>query len=421
MPRFNNLVDWLNWQESLHPRKIDLGLERITAVAERMELLSPARTVISVAGTNGKGSSVALLEAILLAAGYRVGTYTSPHLLRYNERIRINGLETTDESLCAAFARIDAARAGQTLSYFEFGTLAALALLQQAELDIAILEVGLGGRLDAVNCIDADIALVTAIGLDHIQWLGTDREAIGREKAGIFRRGKPAVCSDPAPPSSLGEAAGQAGAPWYTLGEQFSYRSGVDSWSWQGPGSHHDPLPLPALAGAHQLDNAAGVLMILALLHGTLPVTESDIRQGLGGASLPGRCQWTPGAVEMLLDVAHNPHSAACLLACLQERPCKGRTHLVLGMLEDKDIQGFTRLLNGAVDTWYLAGLDVERGLTVEALRERIDPSIPAQRLVCTPDVENALRHAVSASTTGDRIVVCGSFHTVAAAMSSRV
>lgn len=421
MPRFDTLTDWLHWQESLHPRKIDLGLERMAAVAGHMALRRPGRTVVSVAGTNGKGSSVALLEAILLAAGYRVGSYTSPHLLRYNERIHINGREVTDEALCAAFAQIDAARAGQTLSYFEFATLAAFVLLQQAALDVAILEVGLGGRLDAVNCIDADIALVTAIGLDHVQWLGADRESIGVEKAGIFRCGKPAVCSDPEPPASLAAAARVTGAPWYGLNEHYSHRAGADSWCWNGPDRRHDSLPLPALAGAHQLDNAAGVLMILELLRGVLPVPESAVSQGLASASLPGRCQWLQGPVTTVLDVAHNPQSAGRLLASLCERPCSGHTRVVLGMLADKDVRDYTAILNPVVETWYLAGLEVERGLAVHALRERLSESIAPQRVVCSPDVATALHRAGAASVPGDRIVVCGSFHTVAAAMASRV
>ncbi|MGD2112741.1 MAG: bifunctional tetrahydrofolate synthase/dihydrofolate synthase, partial [Gammaproteobacteria bacterium] len=359
MPRFETLADWLYWQESLHPRKIDPGLERVAALTGRMALRRPGRTIVSVAGTNGKGSSVAMLEAILLAAGYRVGSYTSPHLLSYNERIRINGREVSDAALCAAFAQIDAQRAGQSLSYFEFGTLAAFMLLQQAAPDIAILEVGLGGRLDAVNCVDADIALITAIGLDHMQWLGNDRESIGREKAGIARRGKPAVCSDPAAPASLAVALRDAGARRYALNEHFSRTAGTEGWNWLGPEHCHESLPLPRMAGAHQLDNAAGVLMVLDLLREILPVTKTAICQGLGSACLPGRCQWLPGAVEIVLDVAHNTQSASRLLASLRERSCRGRTRLVLGMLEDKDVRGYTTILAPAVDTWYLAGLAV--------------------------------------------------------------
>ncbi|MEA2094285.1 MAG: bifunctional tetrahydrofolate synthase/dihydrofolate synthase [Pseudomonadota bacterium] len=421
MPRFETLADWLYWQETLHPKKIDLGLERVAAVASRMGVLHPRHTVVTVGGTNGKGSSVAMLEAMLSVAGYRVGSYTSPHLLRYNERIRINGVEVDDETLCAAFQAVDERREGVSLSYFEFGTLAALQVLNNAALDIALLEVGLGGRLDAVNVIDPDIALVTSIGIDHTQWLGNDRESIGREKAGIFRQGRPAICADSAPPSSLAEAAGMIGAHWYGLKEQFHAVSGKDAWHWTGPGRRCDSLPFPALAGTHQLENASGVLMVLELLRERFPVSKAAIIAGLRSVTLPARCQVIPGPVETVLDVAHNPHGAARLAELLRNRPCKGLTRLVLGMLDDKDVSGFSAVLTPEVDHWYLAGLNIERGLTADALQQRMSESIAPDRMHRFPDVESACQQVHRVAMTGDRIIVCGSFYTVAAAMGCDV
>ena len=362
MPRFDSLPAWLAWQETLHPKKIDLGLERVAAVADRLGLLQPEHGVITVAGTNGKGSSVALLATILEAAGYRVGSYTSPHLLRYNERIRISGQAVSDSELCHAFDRVDQARGQGTLSYFEFGTLAALHLFAGADLDIALLEVGMGGRLDAVNIINPDSALVTAIDIDHSAWLGADRESIGREKAGIFRHGRPAVCSDPSPPASVEQTAAGLGAMWFSLGQQFSYRAGADGWDWFGPDSSYRHLPAPALAGAHQLDNAAGVLMTLATLRERFPVQQQAVETGLRNTTLAGRFQSRPGRVDVIFDVAHNPASGRRLAQTLEEFPVTGRTWLVLGMLRDKDAAAFMDSLAHTVDHWCLASLDVERG-----------------------------------------------------------
>lgn len=421
MPRFKTLDEWLHWQETLHPVRIDLGLERIRRVAARMGLLSPGHAIITVAGTNGKGSSVALLESILQAAGYRVGAYTSPHLLRYNERIRINGAAVTDEMLCATFQEIDRQRNGITLSYFEFATLAALKILTVNAPDIGLLEVGLGGRLDAVNIIDPDIALVTAIGIDHVEWLGKDRDAIGREKAGIFRRGRPAVCSDPAPPPTLAETAETLGAQWYCLQRHFQFGVDGTSWHWSGAGQRYESLPFPALAGAHQLENAAGILMVLALLQERFPVTQSAIARGLERVTLAGRCQRIPGDMEVILDVAHNPDGAVRLAEVLSKETPAGQTHLILGMLDDKDAGGFTTALDPVVDRWYLAGLEVERGLPAGELRQRIaEPGTPG-RVHCYPDARTAFRQARLAATAGDRIVVCGSFYTVAAVIGCDV
>lgn len=421
MPRFNSLSDWLTWQDSLHPERIDLGLERVAAVAERLQLLQPDFGVITVAGTNGKGSSVALLESVLLAAGYRTGCYTSPHLLRYNERIRIQGKEIDDASLCAAFACVDAARGDVKLTYFEFGTLVALVLFSRASLDIVILEVGMGGRLDAVNILENDAALITSISIDHSAWLGTDRESIGREKAGILRAGRPAVCSDPYPPLSVANRARELGAHWFCLGQQFNYQSTGNGWCWQGVGSIYKDLPLPSLIGKHQLDNAAGVLMILEALTGDYPVTREAIEHGLKSVTLPARCQVQAGEVELVFDVAHNADSAKCLAQVLGNRPVAGVTRLVLAMLDDKDINGFTALLASAVNHWYLATLRCERGLTAQGLRERMCRSEAEKDIRCFQDVAGAFRQAKAEADSGDRLVVCGSFVTVAEALACHV
>lgn len=421
MPRFTSLPDWLTWQEGLHPKKIDLGLDRIAGVARRLQLQDMQPVVVTVAGTNGKGSSIAMLEAILLQAGHRVGAYTSPHLLRYNERIRIDGEVVDDASLCAAFAAIDEVRGDTSLSYFEFGTLTALWLFGQSAPDIVLLEVGLGGRLDAVNIVDADVALVTAVDIDHSEWLGNDRETIGREKAGIFRRGRPAVCADPDAPASLREVAAERETVWYGLGEQFHIVPRPDSWQWRGPQTRLDDLPKPALPGEHQLHNAAGVLMVIECLRHRLPVSAAAIRAGLAHTALPGRCQLIPGPVELLLDVSHNPHSAAALARLLDTHPCRGQTHLVIGMLADKDIDATLAALAPLIDHWYLAGLDQPRGLGADELRQHAAKLPEAASASCFVDVATALHQALAGAVEGDRVVVCGSFHTVADAMACRV
>ena len=421
MPRFDSLSAWLDWQETLHPEKIDLGLERVEAVAGRLGLLEPGYCVITVAGTNGKGSSVALLDTILRAAGYRVGRYTSPHIRCYNERIQLDGNPVSDSDLCAAFEYVDRARDGQTLSYFEFGTLAALQLFHEWKPDIAVLEVGMGGRLDAVNVLAADVALVTSISIDHSAWLGNDRETIGREKAGIFRSGHPAICSDPQPPASLQQHARALGARWYALGDAFSYSTGTDCWHWQGVHSHLADLPLPALPGRHQLNNAAGVLMALELLGEQFPVNRTALADGLQAVTLEGRCQLVPGAVETVFDVAHNPDSARQLGKFLAERPVRGQTRLVLGMLRDKDAAEFATALGPIVDHWYLTAPDTERSLPVAELQAQVATLAAAESSGCYQDVATALRQAQADAGDGDRVVVCGSFYTVAEALACHV
>jgi dihydrofolate synthase/folylpolyglutamate synthase len=414
-PRFDSLDDWLRWQETLHPSTIDLGLERVARVADRLQCRSPGGVVISVAGTNGKGSCVALLEAILLRAGYRVGCYTSPHLFRYNERLRLQGQAVSDQALVDAFDRVDRARHGQTLTYFEFGTLAALDIMCAEQLDVAILEVGLGGRLDAVNIVDADVALLSSVGVDHTDWLGCDRESIGREKAGIFRPATPAVCGDPAPPSSVREEAGRIGAGLRVLGRDFTLQHAGRGWHWQGQRGRQRDLPLPSLAGAHQLANAASVLMVLELLADRLPVARKAIDAGLRWARLPGRIETIAGKVEQVLDVSHNAQAAEALVDALRCMPLAGRTHAVLGMMRDKDAESFVRVLQPVVDLWYTVGLHIARASPPEELAARVTAVVgSAQAVSCCTTVAEALAAIQRRIGTGDRVLVCGSFHTVA-------
>ncbi len=414
--RFPTLDAWLAWQETLHPSAIELGLERPGQVLAALGLTSPGHTVITVAGTNGKGSSVAMLEGILLAAGYRVGCYTSPHLLRYNERVRIDGEPVSDEALCESFERIDQARGETSLTYFEFGTLAAMDIFARAGLDVVVLEVGMGGRLDAVNLQDADVALVTAIDVDHAVWLGNDREAIGREKAGIFRAQRPAVCSDPNPPASLLQHARELGTDLYLLGKEFRYAASDASWNWQGPTVSYDGLPMPVLRGCFQLQNAAGVVMALTLLEDRLPVSPAQLRQGLHRVSLPGRFQVLPGAVTTILDVAHNPQSAEALAANLEAQPVAGRTHAVVGVLADKDLGGVLGPLRDIIDLWYPASLDVPRGADFLTLQHALaEQGLEVERGF--DSVSEALVAARACARPGDRIVVFGSFYTVAEAL----
>ncbi|MEO5702580.1 MAG: bifunctional tetrahydrofolate synthase/dihydrofolate synthase, partial [Gammaproteobacteria bacterium] len=370
------LAEWLSWQETQHAKPIDLGLERTRPVLQRMGLEHPPHAVITVAGTNGKGSSVAFLDSILRSAGYRVGAYTSPHLLRYNERVRILGEEASDAELCHSFERIDQARGDISLTYFEFGTLAAFDIFQRAEVDVAILEVGMGGRLDTVNLLDSDIAVVTAIGIDHIEWLGSDRNSIGAEKAGIFRHQRPAICGDRDPPPSLIARAELVDTPLYCLGRDFDYQTQQDGWSWWGRTPHrlqrYEDLPYPKLRGAFQLQNAATVLMALDQIAGRLPVSHDNISCGLTSVNLQGRFQVVPGAVTRIFDVAHNPHGAEVLAGALRTHPCSGRTLGVFAMLADKDIAGVLRVMQGSVDVWYLAGLSVTRGAAGEFLAEQL-------------------------------------------------
>lgn len=411
--RFNRLVDWLAWQETLHPSAIDLGLERVSKVYERLPIQPSSYRIITVAGTNGKGSSIAMLEAILLAAGYAVGAYSSPHIYRYNERIHINGHPISDEALCNAFQQVDEARGEIRLTYFEFGTLAALVLFAQAALDVGLLEVGLGGRLDAVNIIDAHIALITMIGLDHMGWLGTDRESIAREKAGIIRQGRPVVYSDPHLPQAIVEQAQALEAPLYAMGEAFHYTVQAQDWSWQGTQGLRQALPHPTLRGAHQLQNCAGVLMILELLANDLPVTQQDVRNGLMSMHIPGRFQMINNQTT-ILDVAHNPDAAQALANTLRRHHISGVSRAVMGVLQDKDIRGIFKAVLWEFDEWYLTDLGEERGASAAELAQVLQGLDPGISHNCYSQVEQAYAAAQQVTGPNDRIVVFGSFYTVA-------
>jgi len=403
------LDDWLRWQEALHPQAIALGLDRVGEVAGRLGLPARAPRTITVAGTNGKGSTAALLSEIYLAAGHRVGTYTSPHLLRYNERIAVNGEAAPDAVLAGAFAAVEEARGDTRLTYFEYGTLAALWLFREAKVSVQVLEVGLGGRLDAVNLVDADCAVITSIGLDHVEYLGTDREKVGLEKAGILRTARPAVCSDPQAPASIERQAGVLGASLWRIGREFRVQRAADAWNWHGPGVHYKKLPPPALVGAFQYANAAGVVAAISRLQDVLAVPEAAIRAGLVRLRLPGRFERHG---NLVLDVAHNVEAARVLADNLRES-APGGFRFVMGMLSDKPVEEFSRALAPLAVKYYAAGLPPPRGIGAGQLAERIGRSgVPTQAF---GTVELACQAAQSEAQPGETVVVCGSFLTVAA------
>lgn len=416
--RHSTLADWLAWQETLHPARIALGLDRVRAVLHRMGLRNPAYTVLTVGGTNGKGSCVALSEAILRAAGYRVGAFLSPHVSRYNERVRIDGEDAPDDALCASFARIDAARGDTLLTYFEFGTLAAFDLFARARVEVAVLEVGMGGRLDAVNALDADAALVTNVGLDHMEWLGATREAIATEKAHVFRPSRPALCGDPDPPAPLLEHARRIGARLARVNQEFGYARSGREWNWWGVGRRRVALPVPSLLGPHQVHNAACALALVESVAERFPVTQDDLRRGLQSARLPGRFQVAPGQPEWIYDVAHNPHGAECLASALAARPTRGATRVVFAALRDKDVEAMARALAAAgVATWDVAGLAGERGADGAETAARLAHAGITARISET--VPEACARAAADAGPEDRIVVCGSFHTVGEALAA--
>ncbi len=408
------LAGWLEYLETLHPKNIELGLERVVAVKARLGL-QPSFPIITVGGTNGKGSTCAMLERILGAAGYRTGLYTSPHLLRYNERVRLAGVEADDESLCAAFAAVDAGRGEIALTYFEFGTLAALWLFQRSQLDVAILEVGLGGRLDAVNAFDPDCAIVTSIDIDHADYLGDTRAAIGFEKAGIFRSSKPAICGEPDTPSTLLDHAAAIGADLRLIGKDYGYDSVEPTqWRYWEHSGRRVVLPHPALRGAYQLGNAAGALAALAALKERLPVTSDEIRRGLLEVTLTGRFQMLPGRPQIILDVAHNPHAAAALAATLRNLPPTGKTIAVFAMLRDKDMTGVVDQLRDCIDHWLVAGIAQPRGAGAAELAEVLEKTGEATKVQTFTDVAAAFRQACAMAGDDDRIAAFGSFYTVA-------
>lgn len=407
------LATWLYYLEHLHSQAIELGLDRVRAVAEKLDLLTPAPRVFTVAGTNGKGTTCATLESVLMAAGYRVGVYSSPHLVRYTERVRIQGEELPESAHCESFAVLEAGRGDISLTYFEYGTLSALHLFKQAKLDVVILEVGLGGRLDATNIVDASVSVVTSIALDHTDWLGSDRESIGREKAGIFRAGKPAVVGEPDMPQSIADVAQEKQSDLYRRGVNWHFSTDAGYWRWAALDAGKevnilDALPLPNVP----LANAATALA--ALHYSGLNVPEAALRSGLQRAALPGRFQTVSESPRLILDVAHNPHAAAYLAGRLAEQPRNGgKVRAVVGMLKDKDIAGTLASLSPQVDEWYCAPLEGPRGASVAELTVHLPQARPFD------DVESAWRQAMQEAAPQDIVIVCGSFHTVAHVMDA--
>ena len=408
------LDDWLAHCEQLHPKTIDMGLDRVRAVAERMGLRFDC-PVFTVAGTNGKGSTCAMLEAILTQAGFRTGLFTSPHLVRFEERCRIRGQNVDASDLVAAFARVESARAEISLTYFEFTTLAILDTLARAGLDAVILEVGLGGRLDAVNIIDTDCAIITSIDIDHAELLGDTREKIGFEKAGILRTGRPAIVSDPVPPQSVIDRATEIGADLWLLGRDFNYSGDKQQWAWAGRGRRYAGLAYPALRGANQLINASGVLAALTAMRQQLPVTAQAVRNGLALVDLPGRFQVVPGQPALVLDVAHNPHSVAALALNLDAMGFYPTTHAVFGAMADKDLAPILHRMDPLVDRWYFADLPTPRaasGAALQAAWQAVTKRTDAVSAVFSTPLD-ALHAAAAKAQAADRIVVFGSFYTV--------
>jgi dihydrofolate synthase / folylpolyglutamate synthase len=433
-PLPTTLPDWLAHCERLHPNTIEMGLERVRTVVQRVDSgrgIRPGCPVIVVAGTNGKGSTCAMLEAIYGQAGYRTGVYTSPHLVHFEERCRIQGQSAEAQQLVAAFAEIERARVGDgtpaqpevALTYFEFTTLAIVLAMQHARLDVMILEVGLGGRLDAVNVFDADCAVITSIDIDHVEYLGPDRETIGYEKAGIMRTGRPVVVSDPVPPQSVLDHAFEIGADLWRAGRDFHCGGDKQQWNWAGRSRRYPGLAYPALRGANQLVNAAGVLAVVEALHPTLPVTAQAVRNGLALVELPGRFQIVPGQPALVLDVAHNPHSAAALAENLDAMGFYPTTHAVFGAMADKDLRPMFERLNPLIDRWYFTDLPTERAASAadlqtlwHSLNTRTDVQASQH-----PNPDAALQAAVAQADPADRIVVFGSFFTVGGVLQNGV
>jgi dihydrofolate synthase/folylpolyglutamate synthase len=421
----STLSDWLTHLESLHPKTIALGLERVAQVKQRLNL-HPEFPVIIVGGTNGKGSVCAMLESILHAAGYKVGCYTSPHLLDYNERVRIAKQQASDEELCASFDAIEHARGDITLTYFEFGTLAAMQCFIEHQVDVAILEVGLGGRLDAVNVFDADVAVVTSVDIDHIDYLGDTREKIAFEKAGIFRPGRVAICADSDVPSALLEHAEKIGADLWCVASEFGFEllsnahgTGAQQWNYRSKVGSRNALPIPALRGAFQLHNASAVLAALDALRERLPVGNDAVRRGLLEVRLAGRFQFVPGTPTLILDVAHNPHAARSLAQNLASLP-PAKTYAVFAMLKDKDMVGVVEALKGQIDVWFVAGIDAPRGAKAGELAQILREVQVSGEIVVFENTAAALFHACKVAAETDRIAAFGSFYTVAEVMQAR-
>lgn len=410
------LGEWLARCERLHPKEIDMTLERVRQVAQQLGLVMPA-PVITVAGTNGKGSTCAMLESIALQAGYRVGLYSKPHLVHFEERCRVNGAMVDGESLLPHFEAVERARGAVSLTYFEFTTLAIIRLLSQTPLDLIILEVGLGGRLDAVNVVDADCTIITSIDIDHTEFLGSDRESIGREKAGVMRAGRPVIVSDPMPPQSVVEHAITVGADLWRSGHDFKFSGDKQQWAWEGREKRFTGLAYPALRGANQLLNASGVLAAFEAMRAKLPITAQAVRNGLALVDLPGRFQIVPGQPTLVLDVAHNPHSVAALARNLDQMGFFPRTHAVFGAMADKDLSAMLARMAPLVDCWYFTDLPGPRAETAERLRLRyasLSVTAPGPTDVsCHATPTSALRSALGVADPTDRILVFGSFLTV--------
>jgi len=408
-----DLAGWLNFISAQHSSEIELGLGRLRRVANQLGLRSFNCPLITVAGTNGKGSSTTALESFYTGAGYRTACYTSPHLTVFNERIRIDGIFVADDELCAAFTDINSARGSIPLTYFEFATLAAFVVFLQHELDIILLEVGLGGRLDATNLFPADVALITSIGIDHTEWLGKDRETIGAEKAGIIHPGSIAVISDPEPPQNVLAIARDRAERVYLLNQDFHYSIKRTDWCWQSNRKSLAELPFSQLQGLPQFNNLAGVLMCIDALQDALPVSDERIRRVLPSIKLPGRFQIIAGAPQIILDVSHNPDSVALLADNLKRLPLSGRTHAVVAMLKDKDIRESLSRINSSIDCWHVGGLAVPRAEDVDGLKSVLNELDPPGPVRSSNTVAEAWEEAFSEARADDRIVVFGSFHTV--------
>jgi dihydrofolate synthase / folylpolyglutamate synthase len=421
------LDTWLSLLETRHSKTIDMGLDRVRAVKERLGLTFDC-PVIMVAGTNGKGSTCAMLESVLLQAGYRVGLYIKPHFLHFNERARINGEMASNEALIENFEAVEAARGDVSLSYFEFTTLAIMRLLSRANLEVVILEVGLGGRLDAVNVIDADVSIVTNVDIDHTDYLGDTREKIGFEKAGIFRTGRTAICSDPMPPQSLIDHAMEIGADLWLFGRDFNYSGDKQQWNYGGRNMRRNSLGYPSLRGANQLLNACAVLAALESLRDRLPVSAQEARNGLVMVELPGRFQVLPGRPTVILDVAHNPHAAATLAQNLDNMGFHRYTYAVFGSMHDKDIDGVIAHLKDHVDHWNVTDLPLARAATAKQLTEKLQAAgiAPSSEPGAEKSVQafsspaEAFANAMSRAEENDRIAVFGSFFTVAGVMAAQ-
>ena len=418
----NTLNDWLAHCERLHPKTIDMTLARVEAVRDRLGLRFDA-PVVTVAGTNGKGSSCAMLESIALQAGYRVGLYIKPHFVHFGERCRVGGASVSDESLLPHFEAVEAARGDVALTYFEFTTLAILRRLVAEPLDLVILEVGLGGRLDAVNVIDPDVALITSIDLDHMEFLGPDRESIGREKAGILRSGRSAVCADPMPPASIAARAAELGTDLRQSGKDFVFEGDRQQWRWQGRERRYAGLAYPALRGVNQLLNAAGVLAVFEALHERLPINAQAVRNGLALVELAGRFQVLPGQPTVILDVAHNPHAIAALAQNLDQLGFAPQTRAVFGAMGDKALDDIFGKIAPWITEWHFCDLPTARAAKAAELAARWTTLVDAKRVSAVPvflhaDPVSALAAARASSEPTDRIVVFGSFFTVGGVMA---